>query len=501
MADEIPNRDPLPSILLARKPLFTASKNDTTTTATSKAGYLISVSFWLADPPELSLFSIDCSKPQNLQHRKHCNFKSMPRVVAADGPFVLLRVAFFCCRPEYFLYTAKDPPSLHPIPPPDESGDFRARELGILGHRDGDNYLLADLLDAPSSEWDDVYQLRIYSSETKSWSTRRLRNPCPGLDRVIPDKVITLGQGGLLGWVDLSRGLLVCDLLLLLEHQDQDPPVPGAVSYIPLPEPLPGNMYNLKHPIPPTQKWKPSSLEDEPSHSASWFRDLACVNGVLKFVEMENPAPPESKDDIIYDSDLIMSKLNHKASKQQQLLSFRGAWRAVIWTRKVLPPSNFWRQTSSARSAHALTDHHSAFPVIRPDDEGDDIILYVKTVEELSHRDGRVAALDIGNMALRAIGRYYLPHDFYRNPGYHHEHPFRACTLSRHLNMTPGNQVSECHKIIEDSSSANHPSETSDRNPKAIRIGREKQASTKMLLRVLYRMIYFPGPSYLNNLV
>lgn len=44
------------------------------------------------------------------------------------------------------------------------------------------------------------------------------------------------------------------------------------------------------------------------SRSAGWFRDLACVNGVLKFVEMENPAPPEDKDNRIYDSDLIMSQ-------------------------------------------------------------------------------------------------------------------------------------------------------------------------------------------------
>ncbi|CAM0943955.1 unnamed protein product [Alopecurus aequalis] len=298
MADEIPNRGRLPSILLARKPFFTASKNATTATARSEDGYLMSVSFWMANPPEMSLFSIHCSKPQDLQHMTHSNFSTLPRVVGADGPFVLLRAAFYCGSHEYFLYTAGDHPRLERIPSPgesdddlqvevDESDDDLQVELGILGLGGGDNYLLADLR---SSECADGYLLRIYSSETKSWSTRRLRNPCPGIDRVIPDKVITLGQGALLGWVDLSRGLLVCDLLLLLQHQDQDP----------------------------------------------------------------------------------------------------------------------------------------LFLVL-------------------------------------AIGRYYLPNDFDHHPGYDHEHPFRACTLSRHMNMTPGNQVSECHKIKEDSSSANHPSKTSIR--------------------------------------
>jgi len=41
------------------------------------------------------------------------------------------------------------------------------------------------------------------------------------------------------------------------------------------------------------------------------------------------------------------------------------------------------------------------------------------------------------------------------------EHPFRASTLSRHLDITPGIEVSACSKIPEASSSANHPSNTS----------------------------------------
>ncbi|CAM0944397.1 unnamed protein product [Alopecurus aequalis] len=462
---EFLNRGRLPSILLAQKPRFTASTNDTTAIAVSKGGYTMAVSFWIAEPPELSLFSIHCTKPNDPRHRKHSDFSILPRVVGADGPFVLLRATFYrSSRREYFLYTAGDRPTLKPIPSPDESDDRRVREFGILGHGGGGQYLLADLHDAPSSESDDGYQLRIYSSETKSWSTRTLRNPCPGVDRVIPDKVITLGR--LVGWVDLSHGLLVCDLLLLLQHQDQEPPVPGAVSFIPLPQPLPGNMYKLKYPIPPTQNMTNHPLADKPSRSASWFRDLAYVNGVLKFVEMENPPPPVNKDNIIYDSDMIML-LKHKAvdgNSKQQLSSFRDAWRAVTWTREVSSLSNFWRQTSSAPFADIkgrLMDYYSAFPILSPDDHGDDSILYLNFLKEPSNQDGWVAALDIGNMTLTKIGQCYLPDDSYYNCGYDPEHPLRACTLSRHLDMTPGIRVSECHKITEDSSSANHPSESS----------------------------------------
>ncbi|XP_071683616.1 uncharacterized protein [Lolium perenne] len=249
------NRGRLASILLARQPRFTDSTNDSTATAKSKDGYTMAVSFWIADPPQLSLFSIHCSKPPASRHKAYPDFLVLPQVVGADGPFVLLRAGFYAGAGsrEYFLYKAAGdaPPSLERIPTPDEFGsdgdDLRGvREFGILGQ--GGHYLVAALRDAPSSSGDD-YQLRIYSSERKSWSTRTLQNPCPGVDRVIADKVITLGQGGLLGWVDLSHGLLVCDLLRL---QDPDPTAAagGGVSFfIPMPEPLPGNRYKEKYPI------------------------------------------------------------------------------------------------------------------------------------------------------------------------------------------------------------------------------------------------------------
>ncbi|XP_047056914.1 uncharacterized protein LOC124663235 [Lolium rigidum] len=491
MAD-IPNGGRLPSILLARKPRFTDSRNDTTATAKSQDGYTMAVSFWMENPPDLSLFSIHCTKPPHDLSR-NLNFSVTPLVVGADGPFVLLRACFYATSMhEYFLYKAGSPPSLDRIIlSPDELDDLSGvREWGILGHGGDGHYLLAALRDAPSSESDaghrllaalrDGYQLRIYSSKTKSWSTRTLHNPCPGLDRVIPDKVITLGQEGLLAWVDLSHGLLVCDLLLLLlQHQDPAPAGAPVSCFIPLPEPLPGNRYKLNYPFAHTHKINKRPSWDEESLSPSWFRDLACVNGVLKFVEMENhpaPHPQNTEDNIIYDADLIMSiKCKpFESDVSMQLSSFRDAWRAVTWTRKLvwplLPSSNFWRKTCAAHVADlkmdtpslaAFRERYSAFPILRPED-GDDII-YLKSMVEPSDGDGWVAAIDIGNKELKAIGQYYLPDDFYYHRRYDPEHPFRASTLSRHLDIIPGVEVSACCKIPEASSSANHPSNTSIR--------------------------------------
>ncbi|KAE8781935.1 hypothetical protein D1007_44674 [Hordeum vulgare] len=244
---------------------------------------------------------------------------------------------------------------------------------------------------------------------------------------------------------------------------------------------MPGNVYKLKYPIFSKRK---SKLEEEP-RSASWFRDLACVNGVLKFIEMEshNDGPEKWKDkDTMYDSDLIMSLKRKAMDVNSKQLFFGDAWRAVTSSRKV--SSNFWRHTSGADdvgdilvdgSTHSsllsglkgetithltFRDLYSAFPILSLD--GEDII-YLKSLVEPNDRDGWVAAVDVGNKAVKAIGKYYLPDDFYYGRGYDPEHPFRACTLSRYLDITPGVEVSACRKITQSSSAANRPSITSIR--------------------------------------
>ncbi|XBH67380.1 hypothetical protein VPH35_095770 [Triticum aestivum] len=177
-----------------------------------------------------------------------------------------------------------------------------------------------------------------------------------------------------------------------------------------------------------------------------------------------------------------MSLERKAADMNSKQLSFRDAWRAVIWTRTV--PSNCWRQACAADVADILVDGslhsslfsgpksetvrqvttfgglYSALPILNLD--GDDII-YLKSLAEPNNRDGWAAAVDIGNKVVKAIGTYYLPDDFYYDRGHDPQHPFRACTLSRHLDMTPGTEVSACHEIREASWSANHPSNTSFR--------------------------------------
>ncbi|TVU47668.1 hypothetical protein EJB05_07274, partial [Eragrostis curvula] len=443
---EIPD-DTRDSMLLEQKARFTDSVNRTTAVAQSMGGYTMAVSFWIANPPDLSFFSVRCSKPPN--SFKSPNFKVLPHVVGAEGPFVLFRVRFYgSIKDEYFMYTAardSKPPSLEWVAPPsDDNRDSlsRVKEFGVVYCGYGCHYLVVALCDAPSD-----YKLRIYSSKTKSWSTRTLLNPCPEVKKIVPEKVIEIGEGSL-GWVDFSYGLLVCDWR-------QDFP---CLQFIPLPEPLPENRDRLKKAC-------------DPGVSARWFRDLICANGVLKFIEMEHRFKGTEKlidpsdMDVLCDSDLIMS-LRHRDMDEKH--KSRDGWRAFTWTREVW--SGCWsnRHTFDAadisvnesfypsllsglrgKSVGKFTfkDMYSAFPTLSPNGS----ILYLKAMVEPNDKNGLIVTIDLGIKTLKALGVYSFEN---LDPSIY---AFRFCNLAGHLDMSPGIEVSACIKTTERGSSANDP--------------------------------------------
>jgi hypothetical protein len=124
---------------------------------------------------------------------------------------------------------------------------------------DDDKFLLAHLSLSSTITY---YDLCIFSSTTGKWITRALQVEGPANqlreeDRfIVSHKVISLA-GGIVGWVDLWRGVIVCNLLL------EDP----YIYLIPLPKPG-FNLPRLGNPKP------------------AW--DVTANNGVIKFVEMEH---------------------------------------------------------------------------------------------------------------------------------------------------------------------------------------------------------------------
>lgn len=328
-----------------------------------------------------------------------------PHVVAAEGRYVLLctRFASGDGEYEYLMYRGDvKSPSLESIPfPEDDVMLDGVSQFGTLPL--GDSYLLVGFYD---SIFTLGYELRIYTSEDKTWRTEKLRNPHPCGDMIIPEKVITLGEG-VLGMVDFWKGMLVFNLL-------QKPPV---ASYIPLPDPLPGNIRKL-------QKYNPVA---SPRH----FRDLTCSNGVIKFIEMEHhvitkesreialekPEDP-TQTGVLYDSELIRRKKPKRVeSKPKRVYSMNG-WRAVTWTRAIesdrwligcsvdiddILVDNSFAAALSSQSDESLwnlsfKNLYSAWPILSPD--GDDL-LYLKTSPKFRNLDTWTVAVDLAEKTLK----------------------------------------------------------------------------------------------------
>ncbi|KAK3150644.1 hypothetical protein QOZ80_3AG0235860 [Eleusine coracana subsp. coracana] len=457
------------SILLAEQAYVVASRNETTAAAKSRCDRTVEVTFWIDDPPAVSFCSVHCSKPPT-PDSEDADLEVEPHVVAAEGRFVLLRTRFASGdgEDEYFMYKGDmKSPSLERIALP-EDRRVEVCEFGILPR--GDAYLLVGLAGTSLD-----YELHTYSSEDKTWRIEKLLNPCPVADKIIPEKVVTLGEG-VLAMVDFWHGMLVCDLL-------HSPPVS---RYVPLPGPLPKNIKKL-------EVFQPGA---NPRH----FRDLTCSNGVIKFIEMEHrvivkewreissekPKAPTRKG-VLYDKDLIRPKKRKGADSKPKRVYMMNGWRAATWTREI--ESDCWLVGCDVDTDNILVDDsfaallssqsdeslenlsfknlNSAWPVLSPD--GDDL-LYLKTLPKFRGSNGWTVAVDLAEKTLkvkahsveaRSLGRYIPSLQMY--------HP---CALSKHLNMTPGIKVPAFCVIALASTSVN------DRNTTEVPVAESDSCET-----------------------
>jgi hypothetical protein len=408
------------SILLDEEPRIDGRMNDDTlATVKSRDGHTINISFWIQDPPALSHFCVRCDKAPDAKPRDNGpDYWPQLQVVGAEGRFFLFRASFSSRyrRDEYFMYMAGvesgRSASLDPVPLPDGYRLPRADEFGIVPRGHGScHYLVAALcLDRRGPAFD--YGLHTYSSENGTWTSFRLPNPCPEVNKVVTSKVITLGEG-VLGWVDFHHGMLVCDVRRLDEE------VPDA-RYIPLPDPLPENCDELN--------------ASQPGPCTRRFRDLiCCANGVIRFIEMEHrvivttekPSDPSEKDHL-YDGDLLIMSRKRKGvyEKPKQVRASDG-WRVVTWTRTV--SSSGWcrgcvvdvddisiddalyssllsglTRGETVAGKLAFRGLCSAFPTLST--EGGDVLYLKTTVGKWYDPGGRMVALDLGRKRLKAHG-------------------------------------------------------------------------------------------------
>ncbi|CAO2047260.1 unnamed protein product [Urochloa humidicola] len=420
---------------------------DTIAMVKSSDGHILEVSLWTLQSPALSYFCIHCHRAPDSEPND-ADFKDEPHMVSAEGQFLLLRTSFvssFGDR-EYFMYKAGNSEtgklaSLDRIPTP---GFYlpRASEFGIVPHGRNDHYILAALCPGFDPLY---YTLHLYFSKDRKWRSTLLKNPCPGLNMVMVSKVVTLGEG-IIAWVDFQHGMLVCNV-----HEMNPSP-----RYIPLPDPLPGNKDELQ--------------EIKPGPSGNVYRDLACTNGVIKFIEIEHHVaatqsfPP--KNGKVHDSDLIMSRQR----KEPKLLESWNGWKAVMWTRTI--SSSAWDMGPVIDAADIIVDNPtdlsllsvlkgeadidkfafkdlcSAFPTLSTD--GDDI-LYLNTMTKLNDPDARMVALDLGTKRVKAVGGYSLADHWPLVKA------FGPCTVPCVTTVS----ASACVSIKRAHSSARDPSKTS----------------------------------------
>ncbi|GJN30501.1 hypothetical protein PR202_gb18810 [Eleusine coracana subsp. coracana] len=149
--------------------------------------------------------------------------------------------------------------------------------------------------------------------------------PEPDVDRLFgPTKVIALGGGGELGWVDLQRCILVCDVL---SHDDDDSP---THRIIPLPK-----LLNCNQPEPE-------------KHYCRWPRQYSDVSvraddGSITCVEIEHHLrlyePPDvAAVDVLHDSQLPVGT---DANRLPYKYEYHG-WRIITWNRAA--NCNYWRK-------------------------------------------------------------------------------------------------------------------------------------------------------------
>ncbi|KAM3354196.1 hypothetical protein ACQJBY_025069 [Aegilops geniculata] len=286
---------------------------DGAASATGKTlcGRDVTVAFHLVPPPEVSYFCVHLSK---FEGEEDLDLDVQPSFVFSAKGFVLFRFSFATRTDdgsnlvEYFMYKAGGgKPSLEPIPSTPLGSSCDSTCLSVVPCPDDeDNYVLADLSVGTGDLG--LYDLQVYSSKTRQWSTTPLQLPESPAVRSNDDlpcqfhKAIGLAADEV-GWVDLWRGIVTCKVL------DKDP----LLRLIPLPKP------------------HVDILQGEPG----LIRDVTYCNGLFEFIEMQHFCRPVN----------VVSGIIHDSRPLRGLVVDEGitvpdGW--VIRTCYRIDPSDFW---------------------------------------------------------------------------------------------------------------------------------------------------------------
>ncbi|XP_044411997.1 uncharacterized protein [Triticum aestivum] len=433
------------AVLLDTRCYIADLHNCTTAWGTTSRGSPIQVTFCAARPPLLSHFCVRCPDLDFL--------RSKPIVVATDADLVLLRVPIDLKAPldarswDYFVYKPQAHqldllPNPHPM-------SFHDSATALLSREDGAWYAVAAI-----SSWCPVYEsngdsiirwdfrLHLYrSSDSKGWTTTPV-----SVEELVRDKLVPLpcdveaemmyhktaktlpigGERGTVAWVDLWRGILLCDVL-------GERPV---FQDIPLPVPARGN-------------WGRLLEQCEPNY----VRDVAITRhkDTIKYIEMETWPPRK----LMKTPDSYSEWVRSKSSITQVI---PGGWKATTWSMPI-PVGSFtdWQldcrveandvsmdtsnphqcnllsRLSGSNTVPILPKLLMAYPTISIDD---DIVYFIYTTKP--RHMGKlelVIAVDVRNKALRGVAELDAQKKFISVPA------FCTCKICKYPRKNTGTAV------------------------------------------------------------
>ncbi|CAN6346307.1 unnamed protein product [Urochloa humidicola] len=391
--------------LLDLKAYIADCRNTTTAKDVTRAGHEIQATLCLARPPRVSHLCIHCPT------LTPADFGTEPAILAHCDGFIFFKAAicnasvcFEQAMQDFFVYWAPPSrmmgqPSLTRLPHPGPYCNIIASMVGLVRCSDQDedmdddyrsgctprahdssqhHYVIAALNRSKGIRDYTQFDLHRFDSREGKWTTKVLQlgtmKPSPGLTFFFhgTHKVITLG-GGFMGWVDLCRGIIFCNVLL--DHPE--------LYYIPLPE-------------------SPEADKEMPDGAAGEFRDIAAVQGCIKYVEHRTKVQPQSCHNGTYISD---------------------DWTVTTWRRKFTPDcwQGCWRRSFKCDASQIsgslpmliglkemtplppLHRLHTGHPVLSLD--ADDVVYILAKVD---HRDDKafVLAVNVRDGTLQAADNF-----------------------------------------------------------------------------------------------
>ncbi|CAM0877715.1 unnamed protein product [Alopecurus aequalis] len=310
-------------------------QNETTAGTLARGNITIHVSFVFADLPRLSYFCVYCPP------KSKTPFASAPTVVSSVEDTALIRVVLTTDKsPQYFLYRARGPygrPSLHLLP---NIYEYSRAELlmqpplAFVSH-DNKQFVMAALsyINLRAVDGKHYYLHTISSEPGSTWCKKLLEVQIPDCftaksAAIFPTKVIALGHG-LIGWVDLLKGIVICNVLYS-----------AAVTkayFVPMPHLLPRN----------------NELYSSDPDSVRRIRDVTFSGGYIKCVEFEElvqvraRSAPAVRDPWnmpeLHDSQLAISP----PQEEEEVYDVVG-WRLITWYRE--PGWTSWRRGNTVHS-------------------------------------------------------------------------------------------------------------------------------------------------------